>query len=159
MTGCSPSEYKTSQLRSPRWENWDRKHCFLPLQHTFDFSVDPANFLAHPASCPTHSRVTSTSTPLWKMPFFHTLAATPLMVQEHVHPALTDKEKNTKQKHSEKQKDAHSHEGFRLKGYSLRNSGMREEGAKARVLHLGGSTLLCPGTPSHNTPVQHGRQI
>lgn len=65
-------------------------------------------------------------------------------------PALTE-EKRTKGK----QKDAHNHEGYSLSGYSLRSSGMRREGAKARVLYLGGSILLCPGTHLHYTPIQH----
>lgn len=95
MTGCSPCECKTPQLRHPVWKNWDRKHCFLPHQSPLDFSVDPTNSLTHLTSCPTHGRVTSTSTPLRKMPLFYTLAAAPLMAQEHVHPALTDKKKHS----------------------------------------------------------------
>ena len=36
---------------------------------------------------------------------------------------------------------------------------MRKETAQGKVLHFGGSTLLCPGTLLHHTPVQHARQI
>lgn len=58
-----------------------------------------------------------------------------------------------------KQKDAQSCEGYSLHGDSLRSSGMRKEISQAVVLYLEGSTLLCPGTLPHYTPVQYGRQI
>lgn len=141
ITSCSPRGWR-GHCWTPRWVPTSGKtgtESFAPyLSWVLWISVCPANSLTHLTSRPTHSRVTSTKgchSPLWKMSFLCTRRATPLMTQGHAHwagvegktklfknshPAVTDKGRTWWE-----QKDAQSHGGYSLNGYSLRSSGMR----------------------------------